>query len=176
MGRGEVRSLNYPLKVSQISKKKLCHLCLTSLSPLYPCLFLPLPEFSSCFSLLSFISPLEPSQGSSLIFLFYTTVALLLIKHTHGNAYKDDAAHRCPSTLTYLLFLSWRDTNFTWHTATHLCRPPCHLCLTETSCDATWHKTIWNQTGLLSIPCLQVNGSGLSGPASYLNEPEGGVV
>lgn len=128
-------------------------------------LFLPLPlGFPSCSSALSFSSlPWSPAKGH-LSFLSSITAALLLIKdtHTHKDAYCTLSALGSPAASSHAETHKFYLT----HGRTPFRLPPCHLRLTETSCDALRHAI---KTGLFPLCGSQVNGSErswlVSGPA-----------
>lgn len=111
---------------------------------------------------LFFISPLESGQGSSLFSFFYYSRSSFNKRHTHKDAYCTLSALGSPAASshaeTHKFYLTDGRTPFRL--------PPCHLRLTETSCDALRHAI---KTGLFPLCGSQVNGSErswlVSGPA-----------
>lgn len=149
------------MKVSQVSKEKLCHFRLPPRSLFFLCS-------------LVFISPLEPSQRSSL-FLSSITVTLLLIKDTHRNTHTDAYVYIVARPLSLACCVSQAETHRfgLTHGHTHLPhllvisvlpRPPAMPSDTKPEIkQACFHSPARR---------LMVH----SGPASYLDEPEGGSI
>lgn len=105
-GRSEEACANH--WKSQVSKNKLCHFCLSTLS------FSSSPSiFHLFFPRLFFIRPLEPSQGSVLFLFVRYTPSSFNKRHTQMHI------HCCPSTLTCLLFHSHRGSQILADTQTH---------------------------------------------------------
>lgn len=141
-GRSEEACANH--WKSQVSKNKSSHFCLSTLS------FSSSPSIFYLFCPhLFFIRPLEPSQGSVLFLFVRYTPSSFNKRHTHAYTLLPIHSHSPAVSFSQGL------TNSSWHTDAHLCCPPCHLCLTKTSCDAIWHKATWNQTSLLLLPCYR---------------------
>lgn len=136
------------MKVSQVSKKTLCNPSLPPLS-------------HSCLSTFLFhFSPGAQPRVISISFLHYSLSSLK--KRRVQKSLHEGTFGTLPPVLPRSPAVS------TWHTF-HI------TSATEASCDALWHKSIWNQMGLfplLSLWGLMVQ----SGLDSHIDDPEGGAL